>query len=102
MPRFQLLSWCSSLNRQAGTVSEKRNPGLLMQKGKWVDARKLMALSEQARLAALEQLPQPVEALSAEAARVVHDAALLCSMLGHLPSRLCCRRATCACMPYRP
>ena len=46
---------------------------------------KLVALSEKARLAALEQLPQPVAALSAEAARVVHDAALLCSMLGHLP-----------------
>ena len=28
---------------------------------------------------------QPVASLSAEAARVVHDAALLCSMLGHLP-----------------
>ena len=56
-----------------------------MQQGKWVDARKFVALSEQARLAALEQLPQPVVALSAEAARLVHDAALLCSMLGHLP-----------------
>ena len=44
-----------------------------------------MALSAHIRLTALEQLPQPVEALSAEAARVVHDAALLCSMLGHLP-----------------
>ena len=56
-----------------------------MQHGKWVDARKFVALSGKARLAALEQLPQPVAALSAEAARVVHDAALLCSMLGHLP-----------------
>ena len=44
-----------------------------------------MALSEKARLAALEQLPQPVAVLSAEAARAVHNAALLCSMLGHLP-----------------
>ena len=61
MPRFELLSWYSSLNDQAGIVREKRNPGLLMQKGKWVNARKLMALSELARLAALEQLPQPVE-----------------------------------------
>ena len=50
-----------------------------MQQGKWV------ALSETARLAAREQLPQPVAALSAEAARILHDAALLCSMLGHLP-----------------
>ena len=45
-----------------------------MQQGKWVDARKFVALSETARLAALEQLPQPVAALSADAARVVHDA----------------------------
>ena len=85
VPRQQLLSWFSSLNKQVGTVSRKRDPGLLMQQGKWVDARKFVALSEQARLAALEQLPQPVAALSAEAARAVHDAALLCSMLGHLP-----------------
>ena len=85
VPRQQLLSWFSSLNKQVGTVSRKSNPGLLMQQGKWVDARKFVPLSEQARLAALEQLPQPVAALSAEAARAVHDAALLCSMLGHLP-----------------
>ena len=50
-----------------------------------VDAFKFVAKSETAGLAALELLPQPVAALSAEAARVVHDAALLCSMLGHLP-----------------
>ena len=62
-----------------------------MQQGKWVDARKCVALLtrapglEQARLAALEQLPQPVAALSAEAARAVHDAALPCFMLRHLP-----------------
>ena len=56
-----------------------------MQQGKWVNAQEFVALPEKARLAALEQLPQPVAALSAEAARVVHDAALLCSMLGHLP-----------------
>ncbi len=85
VPRQQLLSWYSSLNKQVGTVSKKMDPGLLMQQGKWVDARKFVALSEQARLAALEQLPQPVAAMSAEAARAVHDAALLCSMLGHLP-----------------
>ena len=85
VPRQQLLSWYSSLNKQVGPVSKKRDPGLLMQQGKWVDAQKFVALSEQARLAALEQLPQPVAAMSAEAARAVHDAALLCSMLGHLP-----------------
>ena len=84
VPRQQLLSWNSSLNKLVGTVSKQRDPGLLMQHGKWVDGRKFVALSDMSRLAALEQLPQPVAALSAKAARVVHDAALLCSMLGHL------------------
>ena len=50
-----------------------------------MDAHKFVALSEKARLAALEQLPQPMAALSAETARLLQDAALLCSMLGHLP-----------------
>ena len=100
MPRQQLLSWYSSLNKQVGTVSKMRDPGLLMQQGKWVDARKFVALSEQVRLAALEQLPQPVAALSPEAARAVHDAALLCSMLGHLaPVRLNVLR-TSGCCPH--
>ena len=66
-----------------------------MQQGKWVDARKFVALSERARLAALEHLPQPVAALSAEAVKAVHDAALLCCMLGHLPPvRLCILRSS--------
>ena len=88
VPRQQLLSWYSSLNKQMGTVSKKRDPGLLMPQGKRVDARNVVALSarlQPCQLAALEQLPQPLAALSAQAAMVVHDAALLCSMLGHLP-----------------
>ena len=45
VPRQQLLSWYSSLDKQVGTVSKKRDPGLLMQQCKWVDARKFVALS---------------------------------------------------------
>ena len=64
MPRQQLLSWYSSLNKQVGTISKKGNPGLPDTEGKWVDARKFVALPETARLAALETLPQLVAALS--------------------------------------
>ena len=64
-----------------GHCQQEGDPGLLMHYGKWVDAHQYVALSEKARLPAVEQLPQPVAALLAEAARVVHDAALLCCPL---------------------
>ncbi len=84
--RAQFLQWFSTLNQQLGTqgsCGQKRDVGILMEQGKWVEAKEYLVLVEKAKAKAKQELQDG--SLGLDAARLLHDALLLSCMLGHLP-----------------
>ena len=85
--KTQLLDWFAKLSQQLGTqgsYGHKRDVGILIQQGKWVDAREYLVLVEKAKAKASQELQEGTVGCPATA-RLLHDALLMSCMLGHLP-----------------